>query len=116
MTRAKKKPPEDISEECERVLTGKRSECYVLRLYIAGNTLRSQTAVENVRKICDEYLKGRYDLEIIDIYQERTKNPADLVLAAPTLIKELPPPLRRITGDMTNNKQILESLDLIQRL
>ncbi len=69
-----------------------RHEHYVLRLYIAGNNLRSQMAVENVKKICEEYLKGRYDLEVIDIYQDQTKNPVDLVLAAPTLDQETAAP------------------------
>ena len=87
----------------------------MLRLYIAGNNLRSQTAVENVKKICEEYLKGRYELEVIDIYQDRTKNLVDLVLAAPTLIKKLPLPLRRIIGDMTRKEKVLIGLDLITR-
>ncbi len=105
----------DVTEEFERALEQKKTEHYVLRLYIAGNNLRSQVAVENVKKICEENLKGRYDLEIIDIYQDRTKNTVDLVLAAPTLIKKLPLPLRRVIGDMTMKEKVLVGLDLVPR-
>ena len=105
----------DVTEEFERALEQKKTEHYVLRLYIAGNNLRSQMAVENVKKICEENLKGRYDLEIIDIYQDRTKNPVDLVLAAPTLIKKLPLPLRRVIGDMTLKEKVLFGLDLVSK-
>jgi len=105
----------DVTEEYERALERKKTEHYVLRLYIAGNNLRSQIAVENVKKICEDNLKGRYDLEIIDIYQDRTKNPVDLVLAAPTLIKKLPLPLRRVIGDMTVKEKVLVGLDLVPK-
>jgi len=111
----RKKPAAvDSTEEFERALEKRKSEHYVLRLYIAGNTVRSQTAVENVKKICEENLKGRYDLEVIDIYQDHSKNPVDLVLAAPMLVKKLPLPLRRIIGDMTRRDRLLVGLDLIQ--
>lgn len=103
----------DSTEEFEQALLRRKTEHYVLRLYIAGNTARSQTAVENVKKICEENLKGRYDLEIIDIYQDRSKNPVDLVLAAPTLVRKLPLPLRRIIGDLTRKDRVLVGLDLL---
>jgi len=105
----------DVTGEYEAALRKKGTEHYVLRLYIAGNNLRSQTAVENVKKICEEHMKGRYELEIIDIYQDHTKNPVDLVLAAPTLIRKLPLPLRRIIGDMTLKEKVLVGLDLLPR-
>ena len=103
----------DVTEDFEAALERRKTEHYVLRLYVAGNNFRSQSAVENVKKICEEYLKGRYDLEVIDIYQDRTKNPVDLVLAAPTLIKKLPLPLRRVIGDMTRKEKVLVGLDLV---
>ena len=109
------KEPGDVTAEYEAALEKRKTVHYVLRLYIAGNNPRSQAAVENVKKICEEYLNGRYDLEVIDIYLDRTKNPVDLVLAAPTLIKKLPLPLRRIIGDMTRKERVLVGLDLIQR-
>jgi circadian clock protein KaiB len=113
--RKTKKIAGDVTREYERALEEKKNEHYVLRLYIAGNNLRSQIAVENVKKICEENLKGRYDLEIIDIYQDRSKNPVDLVLAAPTLIKKLPLPLRRVIGDMTVKEKVLVGLDLVPK-
>jgi circadian clock protein KaiB len=115
MAEKKEKAPEDVTEEYEHALKKMRTERYVLRLYIAGNNLRSQKAVENVKKICEEHLKGRYEIDVVDIYQDRTKNPVDLVLAAPTLVKKLPLPLRRVIGDMTNKERILVGLDLIPR-
>ncbi|MCK9590829.1 MAG: circadian clock KaiB family protein [Methanoregula sp.] len=114
-TAAKKKAQSDVTDDYETALKKRKTAHYVLRLYIAGNNSRSQNAIENVKKICEENLKGRYDLEVIDIYQDRTKNPVDLVLAAPTLIKQLPLPLRRMIGDMTNKERILVGLDLWQR-
>jgi len=105
-----------VTSEYETALEKRKTEHYVLRLYIAGNNPRSQTAVENVKKICEEYLNRRYELEVIDIYLDRTKNPVDLVLAAPTLIKKLPLPLRRIIGDMTRKERVLVGLDLVPRV
>ena len=113
--RKSKKIAGDVTEQYEHALKNKNHERYVLRLYIAGNNLRSQIAVENVKKICEENLKGRYDLEIVDIYQDRSKNPVDLVLAAPTLIKKLPLPLRRVIGDMTVKEKVLVGLDLVPK-
>jgi circadian clock protein KaiB len=110
-----KKITGDVTEEYEQALEQRKTEYYVLRLYIAGNNLRSRMAVENVKKICEEYLAGRYDLEVIDIYQDQTKNPADLVLAAPTLIKKLPLPLRKVIGDMNRMDKVLVGLDLVPR-
>jgi len=94
-------------------LLKRKTDHYVLRLYVAGNNPRSQMAIENVKKICEEYLKERYELEVIDIYLDRTKNLVDLVLAAPTLIKSLPLPLRRVIGDMSRKEKVLIGLDLV---
>ena len=74
---------------------------YVLRLYIAGVSLRSSHAIANIKKICEEHLKGRYELEVIDIYQNPDLAKSAQVIAAPTLIKSLPPPLRKFIGDLT---------------
>jgi circadian clock protein KaiB len=112
---AKKKAKGDVTAEYEAALLKRKTDYYVLRLYIAGNNLRSQAAVENVKKICEEYLKERYELEVIDIYQDRTKNLVDLVLAAPTLIRKLPLPLRRVIGDMSRKEKVLVGLDLVTR-
>ena len=109
----KKKVTGDVTAEFEAALLKRKTDYYVLRLYVAGNNPRSQAAVENVKKISEEYLKERYELEVIDIYQDHTKNLVDLVLAAPTLIKKLPLPLRRVIGDMSRKEKVLVGLDLV---
>lgn len=105
----------DVTEDYERALERKKTDRYILRLYVAGNNHQSQVAIENVRRICEEHLAGRYELEIIDIYQEPAKNLNELVLAAPTLIKELPLPLRKVIGDMSRQEKVLVALDLLPR-
>jgi circadian clock protein KaiB len=105
----------DVTADFENALEEKKTDLYVLRLYIAGNNPKSLIAVENVKKICEEYLQGRYELEVIDIYLDQSQNPVDLVLAAPTLIKKLPLPLRRMIGDMTRKERVLVGLDLLPR-
>jgi circadian clock protein KaiB len=85
---------------------------YVLRLFITGSTPRSARAISNIRKICEEYLEGRYDLEIVDISQHPTLAEGEQIIAAPTLIKKWPLPLRRFIGDMSQTERILLGLDL----
>ena len=87
-------------------------ERYVLRLYVTGMTPRSMRAVESVREVCERYLEGRYDLEVIDIYQQPTLARGEQIIAAPTLIKKLPLPLRRIIGDMSSTEKVLLGLDI----
>ena len=89
-------------------------ERYVLRLYITGMTSRSARAVKNLQAICDEYLEGRYDLEVVDIYQQPVLTKGEQIIAAPTLIKKLPLPMRRIIGDMSNRDRVLLGLDLVR--
>lgn len=89
-----------------------KSKEYVLRLYIAGATPRSIRAVANIKEICHDRLKDRYDLEVIDIYQQPALAKGEQVIAAPTLVKKLPIPLRKFIGDMSNTEQILFGLDL----
>ncbi len=112
----KKKDPADVTDEYERALERKKAAHYLLRLYIAGNNPQSQIAIENVRRICEENLNGRFELEIIDIYQEPGTDLDTLVLAAPTLIKELPLPLRKVIGDMSRKGKVLVALDLQPRV
>jgi circadian clock protein KaiB len=85
-------------------------ECYVLRLYVSGATPQSTSAIVNVKKICDNYLHGRYGLEVIDIYQELDLAKRDQVIAVPTLVKRFPHPLRRLIGDMSNTERVLDGL------
>jgi circadian clock protein KaiB len=88
-------------------------ERYVLRLYVTGMTPRSARAVRNLQVICDQHLAGRYDLEVIDIYQQPILTKGEQIIAAPTLIKKLPLPMRRIIGDMSNHERVLLGLDLV---
>jgi circadian clock protein KaiB len=85
---------------------------YLLRLYVTGMTSRSERAIRNLQGICDEHLKGKYDLEVIDIYQQPVLAKGEQIIAAPTLIKKLPLPMRRIIGDMSNRERVLVGLDL----
>ena len=85
---------------------------YILRLYITGTTRRSTLAITNLKIICEEYLEGRYELEVIDLYQKPHLAKGDQIIAAPTLIKKLPLPFRRIIGDMTDIEKVLLGLDL----
>ena len=104
--------PLDSTEAFELAIeeTGKGN--YVLRLYVSGLTPNSQRAIENVSKICTEHLEGRYQLEIIDIYQQPIFAKEGQIVAAPTLVKELPPPLRKFIGDMSKTEKILLGLDI----
>ena len=85
---------------------------YVLRLYVTGTTNRSVLALTNLKKICEEYLGGRYELQVIDLYQMPGLAKDEQIIAAPTLIKKLPLPFRRIIGDMSNEEKVLLGLDL----
>jgi circadian clock protein KaiB len=86
---------------------------YVLRLYITGLTPRAQEAIKNIKKICEEELKGRYDLEIIDVYQQPEIAKTEQILAAPTLIRKLPLPLRKLVGDMSDKEKVIVGLEIM---
>lgn len=85
---------------------------YVLRLYIIGTSSLSTRAISNIRKICEEHLKGRYELEVMDISQHPMLAKDEQIIAAPTLIKTSPLPLRRFIGDMSQTERIMVGLDL----
>jgi len=104
--------PQDTTEAFELAIKETEKGFYVLRLYVSGMTPNSQRAIDNVRKICAEHLQGRHQLEIIDIYQQPDLVKKGQIVAAPTLVKELPPPLRRFIGDMSKTERILLGLDL----
>lgn len=107
----RKKSP-DLSASVERALRQRQNGKYVLRLYVTGNTAKSVRAIENIRKICEEKLQGRYELEVIDLYQQPRLAAGDQIIAAPTLIKKLPLPVRRLVGDLTKDENVLIGLDL----
>lgn len=98
--------------EFETAIERADSERYELRLYIAGTTPASGKAVENLRAICEEHLKGRYELTVIDVFQQPVLAKNEQIIAVPTLIKKLPAPLRRIVGDLSNEHRVLLGLDL----
>jgi circadian clock protein KaiB len=88
---------------------------YLLRLYVTGTTAKSMRAIDNVRRICEQHLNGRYTLEVIDLYTHLPLARGDQIIAAPTLIKRLPAPLRKLIGDMSDEQRVLVGLDLKPR-
>ena len=92
-----------------------RTAKYVLRLYVTGTTGKSVHAIQNVRRICEEYLQGEYDLEVIDLYKNLPLAKGDQIIAAPTLVKKLPAPLRQLIGDMSDEQRVLVGLDVRPR-
>jgi circadian clock protein KaiB len=101
----------DVTKSFEAAMA-EPGQKYELRLYVAGQTPRSRMAISAIRKICDEYLAGRYDLEVIDIFQDPELGAEAQLFAAPTLIKSLPLPLRRLVGDMSNKNKVLLALNI----
>lgn len=87
-------------------------EVWILRLYIAGATVKSLAAAANLRSICDEHLAGRYELEIIDLLEKPEAAEIDGILAIPTLVRKLPIPVRKLVGDLSNTQRVLVGLDL----
>jgi circadian clock protein KaiB len=107
-----KKRPQTTVEALEAASLDAKNQRYTLRLYVAGLTPRSQEAIRSVTAICEEHLEGRCDLEVIDIYQNPVLAKGEQIIAAPTLIKKLPLPLRRIIGNMADKERVLVGLDL----
>ena len=110
-----KKDIQSVQKTLEAAAQAAKHQQYVLRLYVAGVTPRSQAAIRTVTTICEEHLAGRYELEVIDIYQQPTLAKGEQIIAAPTLIKKLPAPLRRFIGSMVDKEKILVGLDLIPK-
>jgi circadian clock protein KaiB len=100
------------TKEFDISIADKSPEKYILRLFITGTTSRSVLALSNLKKICEEYLEGQYELEVIDLYQNPLTAKEEQIIAAPTLLKKLPLPFRRIIGDMSNKEKVLLGLDL----
>ncbi|MBJ6798786.1 circadian clock KaiB family protein [Geomonas propionica] len=105
-------PFKDSAQEFDLAMEQNAQGHYVLRLFITGMTPNSRKAIENVKRICEEHLQGSYELEIVDIYQQPIFAKEGQIVAAPTLVKELPPPLRKFIGDMSQTERILLGLDL----
>ena len=88
---------------------------YHLRLYVAGQTTKSLTAMANLKRVCEEHLAGRYEIEVIDLVQQPKLAAGDQILAIPTLVRRLPAPLKRIIGDLSNTEKVLVGLDIRPR-
>jgi circadian clock protein KaiB len=110
-----KKKLRDATQAFERLLVSPLEKHFVLRLYITGTTPQSMRAIANIKRLCEEHLKGHYELEVIDLYQQPQLAQGEQIIATPTLIKMLPPPLRRIIGDLSNTERVLAGLDLRQK-
>ncbi len=103
---------ESATGEFDQTIADKSPDKYMLSLYITGATSRSVLAISNLKMICEEYLEGKYELEVIDLYKNPLLAKEEQIIAAPTLIKKLPLPFRRIIGDMSNEEKVLMGLDL----
>jgi circadian clock protein KaiB len=102
------------TDELDLTISGLSKNKYILRLYITGATNRSALAITNLKKICEEYLAGKYELEVIDLFKHPRLAKDEQIIATPTLIKKLPLPFRHIIGDMSNEEKVLMGLDLIK--
>jgi circadian clock protein KaiB len=105
----------DDAKAFEDSLSAEPGMHYRLRLFVAGTTPRSARAIQNIRAICEENLQGRYDLEVIDIYQHPEQIKPEQIVVIPTLVKEQPLPLRKMIGDLSNREQVLVGLDIVHR-
>jgi circadian clock protein KaiB len=100
------------TDEFEKAAVERDLTKHVLHLYVAGMTTKSTQAIANVRKICEQYLAGRYELEVIDIYQQPELAREEQIIATPTLIKKLPLPFRRLIGNMSDTAKFLVGIGL----
>jgi circadian clock protein KaiB len=105
-------PPTAATEPGTDTPAGDPQKSYVLRLYVTGTTARSARAITNMRRICEEHLNGRYELEVIDLYQHPSAAKENQIIAAPTLVRLLPAPLRRIIGDLSDRERVLIGLEI----
>jgi circadian clock protein KaiB len=92
------------------------TDAFVLTLYVTGRTVRSQQAIRNLRTICERELEGRYSLRIVDVLERPQLAEDEKIVATPTLVRELPPPIRRIIGDLSDTERVLLGLDLQGRV
>ena len=111
----KRKREKTSAGEFEKAAAMRDQAKYVLRLYVTGMTPKSTQAIANVQELCKKHLAGRYELEVIDIYQQPKLAKGEQIIAAPTLIKKLPLPLRRLIGDMSDTEGFLVGIDLKPR-
>jgi circadian clock protein KaiB len=101
-----------MNEESNESKTEKDTETYILKLYVAGQTPNSLAAFKNLKTICEKYLAGRYSIEIVDLLKNPKLAKGDQIIAVPTLVRQLPEPLRKIIGDLSNTERVLVGLDI----
>lgn len=106
-----KNPRRNPATRIEHLLTRSAGR-YQLRLYVTGTTPQSTLAITNLKEVCEAHLKGRYDLEVVDLYQQPELARGREILVAPTLVKQLPVPVRRLIGDLSNRRKVLLALDV----
>ncbi|MCW3075079.1 MAG: circadian clock protein KaiB [Flaviaesturariibacter sp.] len=92
--------------------TEKKEYKWELRLYVAGNTPKSVTALNNLKKYCEQHLKGEYSIEVIDLLVQPQLAEGDQILAIPTLVRKFPEPIRKIIGDLSNEEKVLVGLNI----
>lgn len=105
---------DSVNSEMEFKKSG--SERWILRLYVAGQTQKSITAFHNLKKICEEQLQGKYEIEVIDLIKNPQLSREDQILAVPTLVRKIPEPIRKIIGDLSNTERVLVGLDIKERM
>jgi circadian clock protein KaiB len=101
-----------INMENDLQVTEAAADMWNLRLYVAGQTPKSLAAFANLKTICEEHLKGKYTIEVVDLLEQPQLAGGDQILAIPTLVRKLPPPIRKIIGDLSNTERVLVGLDL----
>ena len=99
----------------ERPPADGKPETWQLRLYVAGETPRAGAALANLKRVCEEHLSGRYTIEVVDLLKNPRLAAGDQILAVPTLVRRLPPPMKKIIGDLSNEERVLVGLDLRQK-
>ncbi len=110
----KPKKPVSDTDAFEKALASRpAADRYLLRLFVTGSTPRSARAIQNIRAVCDEKLRGQYDLEVIDIYQHPEQARPEQIVVTPTLVKKLPLPVRRLIGDLSDVERVLVGLDIV---
>ena len=106
------KKQESLTQRLERAAAAKQEPAYVLRLFVSGATPQSTRALVNIKEICEEHLRGRYELEVVDVFVKTADARAEDIVAVPTLLKKLPTPLRRLVGDLSNRERVLIGLNI----
>jgi len=108
----KTSPAQSVRPDLKVVARKAAPARYILKLYVAGQSPKSVNAIANIKRICEENLKGRYELDVIDLYQQPQLAQGEQIIALPTLTRKIPPPVRRIIGDMSNTERVLVGLDI----